>query len=69
MEKQQPESEDGIEGTRTTVRCTSAAELEKGWGLLTGAENARACAVGHLTGPPLRYGQSESQRVKRRGEL
>lgn len=29
MEKQQPESEDGIEGTRTTVGYTAADELEK----------------------------------------
>lgn len=64
MEKQQPQSEDGTEGIRTTVRYPAAAELEKekGWGLLVGKEKARACAVGLLAGPPLRLGQSESRR-------
>ena len=55
MEKQQPESEDGIEGLRTTVRYPAAAEWKKKWwGLLASAEKTRAGAVGD--------GQSESGR-------
>ena len=58
MEKQQPESEDGIEGLRTTVRYPAAAERKQEVGPGACAEKARACAV--------RDGQSESRHGGRR---
>lgn len=45
MEKQQPESEDGIEGLRTTVRYPTAAKRKQEVGPGACAEKARACAV------------------------